>query len=248
MQSPPASAAAEFQSLRHFVLSDEYLTINARVARSQQTLVMNEAKDPISRNPVASVDELSLVWLPHIETITPGAGDVEPALLQVPVTVRPGLAARVDITQGLLQTNGTGPEHAVVDFVSNSRPTVSRAVAREIVLTLDVLDDFFILESRPLDGSTADATRSIRFDNVKGETAIRISIGNEPAEDIYAPEPQIVVDAELEAKETALEFSQFYKLSRNTPADPGLPQIKGRRPSGNLCATGYFNPTDGGIV
>lgn len=240
--------------LGHVVLDREFLEIEANVQPRHQTLMVNDFKDPIedSETPVKK-DERSLYWLPHLERITAGTGTFRPELLahplndgQVPANGVPGVAARLDLKNGYLETAGVEKER--LTFRTPTGDPFPRSVARQAVFTLDVKDDFFVLRSKPMyAGQSADTTRDMRFE-ANGATEIEIVIGNEPEDEIYHIAPPIL-PSDQAAKFAAAEFSLYYTMSTASrpvagrpPFVGNLPFVGGRRPNGVLCIGGVYQP------
>jgi len=241
--APPKNVPKQNENQRHVVLDGEYLTLVAKIDPKDDKLQVNMKKDPDSDTPTA-IDRFSLVWVPEVEKIMPGAGQIEPALLAKPVTVKPGIAARIDLVHGRLAT--TGADDVQVPFGPPGQPPVlTQAVAREIQLELDILDDSITFKSEPLDapnGGRPKAAGDLVFEKPKGATTMAIVIGNEPEEDIYQLMEPIQAGPST-ANDAALEFSLLYQLSKNHPPKGNVPQAPGRRPSGQVCIGGRYADT-----
>src|SRR5947209_3769048 len=143
LSAPPPATAGAAAGDAHVVLDGELLSIDGAVDRR---LELNTAKDRISQTPVSS-DLKSLYWLPHIDRITPGAGMIDPALIVKPISANtlPGLAARLDVTAGRLQTDGAIPDQ--VTFVAPSGARTEQSIARAAVLTLHLEGNALTLKS-----------------------------------------------------------------------------------------------------
>ena len=242
--APPQEAPKVNANLRHVVLDGEYLTLVTEIDPNDAKLNVNMKDDPDDTAPTA-IDRFSLIWVPEVERIMPGAGEIEPALLENPVKVKPGIAARIDLEYGRLAT--TGADAVEVPFGPPGQPPVlQQAVAREVQLKLDILDDSVTFASKPLDapngGAAPKPAGDLVFVKPQGATTMAIVIGNEPEEDIYQlmepiqPSPNLQQDA-------ALEFSLLYQLSKNKPATGNVPQVPGRHPSGQVCIGGRYTAT-----
>ena len=234
--SPPKGTAKDDV---HVVLDGEYLALQGIADRTFQP---NTVKDDIAKTPTA-LDQKSLHWLPHISRVTPGAGTISPKLLVNPVSpdTKPELAARIDLTKGRLETDGAMNDQ--VFFVSpDGRDIPPQSIARAAVLTVNVSGDALTLKSTPLIKGAKFKGRDIRL-NVPRNGHIDVVIGNEPEEDIYVDAPQFPTgESELDAEEEAREFGLYYNLSAEPPnGTAAVPRLKGRRPSGQLCAVGVFD-------
>jgi hypothetical protein len=230
-------------TLRHIKLGGERLLISAaNVAPGDETLTINKRKDPISSTPTA-YDDTSLYWLPAINDLAPGHGKLNPGYMTDPLNANPPLIARFDVTQGRLGTTGT--ERMQIPFRKENAPNgVRRAIARELLLTLEVLDDHVVLESHPLDGSPRDTSKDMRFD-ANGAETLEIVIGNEPDHDIYEPVPP-TAPIDVLVKEAAKEYKFYYKLCESKPIDPLFPFVSAR-PNGQMnCTQPRFDDHAGG--
>ena len=235
---PPPGTTGPAGSDAHVVLDGEFLSLQGI---ADKKFSPNIAKDPISDTPTA-LDEKSLHWLPHIGRVTPGAGTICPALMANPMSpaTQPGLAARIDLTKGKLETDGVMREQVI--FASpDGRDIPPQSIARAAVLTVNVSSDALTLKSSPLVKGVKFKSRDIRL-AVPKNGHINVVIGNEPVEDIYVDAPQFPTgDSKLQAEAEAREFGLYYNLSAQPPnGTAALPQLTGKRPSGQLCAVGVF--------
>lgn len=237
--SPPAGTTGPAANDAHVVLDGEFLSLQGMTDKSFQP---NNAKDPNAKTPTA-VDLKSLHWLPHISRVTPGAGTIAPELMVNPMNpgTQPGLAARIDLTKGRLETDGVMKDQVI--FASpDGRDIEPQSLARAAVLTLTVNSGALTLKSAPLVKGTKAKNRDIKL-NVPKNGHIDVVIGNEPVEDIYVDAPQFPADVTKdEADAEAREFGLYYSLSAQPPnGTAALPQLKGKRPSGQLCVVGVFD-------
>jgi hypothetical protein len=247
VHEPPANSMGS-DDMRHVLLDDgELLTLKARVT-GQQPLTLNENDDP-SPTPVRST-HFSLKWLPHVARIEdPPTGQIHPDLMVFPQDASSsdrGIVGRIDLDKGLLQTTGI-LDPVLIDFVAPGRDTVTTAIAREAELLLDVDDDRVVLEADSLFQErqpNRDTARDMTF-LANGAQELVITIGNEPADEIHQPIPTIRSDAQND-REVREEFRMLYRMSANrNPPNPRLPQVGGRRPSGNLCVIPVYEPPTG---
>lgn len=243
---PPPNSMGD-KDMRHVLLDDgEMLTLNAQVT-GQQRLELDESDDP-SLTPVRSTN-FSLKWLPHISVIEDEeTGKIESALMVLPqpAAAERGIVGRIDLDKGLLRTTGI-LDPVLIDFVAPGRPTVTTAVAREAELLLDVDGDRVVLESDSLfygRSPSRNGSRDMTF-LANGAEELVITIGNEPRDEIHQPIPTIRPD-DVNDKEVREEFRMLYRMSVNKNlANPRLPQVSGRRPSGNLCVIPVYEPPTG---
>jgi|GEM_PF-6471251 hypothetical protein len=231
-------------TLRHIRLDGERLLIRAaNVVQDDQTLTINKLKDPISSTPTA-YDNTSLYWLPAINDLAPGHGKLDPGYMTDPLHADPPLVARLDLTQGRLGTTGT--ERMQIPFrKEHAKNGVRRAIARELLLQMEVLGDHVVLESHPLDGSQRDASKDMRFD-ANGAETLEIVIGNEPDHDIYEPVPP-TAPIDVLVNEAAKEYKFYYRLCATPPGRNALYPFVKARPNGQMnCTQPRFNDGSGG--
>jgi hypothetical protein len=230
---------AENRNLRFAVLDDEFLILEANVDPAHAELSVNDSVDPFEPDEPVGATDTSLHWLPNIERIHPGFGNIESGLLEVPLRLKTSeLVARIDLTQGFLET--TGASKMKLKFRRQNGEQSVHAIAREAILKLRIAGDHFYLRSVSLVTGARQPDRDMRFD--AGGADLAIVIGNEPEEDIFTPAPEIT-DQDVAAEEAIAEFGNYYRLCARRVTDPPLPHVRGRRPSGHLCANGRYLPS-----
>ncbi|MEO8380179.1 MAG: clostripain-related cysteine peptidase [Acidobacteriota bacterium] len=222
----------------HVVLGGESLVLEANVKKPGLEIV--NFKDPRSPAPT-SKDRESFVWIPNIEKLAPGSGDVNPAYFNTPLTAVPQLLARVDFTIGRLITNGV--ERIQVPFRGRGGQEMLLPIAREALLEVAIEDDFFFLRSTGLDGRP-DPTKDMKF---VGPGDLELVIGNEPATDIYRITPPID-PIDVTSARASEEFKHYYRLCAVSPVDPFLPFLNVRPGRVTGCVQGTFKPSDGGTT
>jgi hypothetical protein len=215
------------------------VTLQAKFARGSAVLRPN-VEQPVSSFP-RNADRRSLYWLPTIERLAPGAGAIDPAFLQLPFKRKdsPRLAARVDLTNGLLETSGV-TESAVTFIRSQSRRESEVTIAREAVLTADVDGDSLVLRSQPLHRDGHDDDDDLVFTPPPGMTELSLVIGNEPDTDIYATPQEMDL---IPTTEGAKEFGLYYLLSKQRIADVALPAGANRGSPHQLCTVSKMGGT-----
>ena len=221
--------------LAHVMLDRERLTIVADVAPADRQLTIDRSQDAISSTPTSG-DAHSFRWLPKVEDLAPGHGDLNPGYFDDILNVTPRLIARFDFTQGRLAT--TGVEKVQVPFRSSTEAR-KKPMAREIALHLTIDGNSFTLRSEPFEG-TYDPANDLVFE---GEGDIEIVLGNEPAADMYEETPPIEPIDVIE-KAAAAEFVFYCSLCASVPTDPLLPHVASRPGRYTFCSMGQYNPTD----
>ncbi|HUR79476.1 MAG TPA: clostripain-related cysteine peptidase, partial [Thermoanaerobaculia bacterium] len=221
--------------LRHIVLRNERLTIVTDPAGPHKVLSLKRDTDPRPSSTPTRTNATSLRWVPTVQELVPGNGDLNPDFFNSPLAADPPLIARVDFAQGVLGTTGADPVQ--VPFV-NKAGTTKLPIARELLLELDVESDNFVLQSLNLDGSP-NPDRHMRFEP-GGD--VEIVIGNESAADIYEPSEPLR-DLDVIAGRCMAEFTIYYGMCANTPVDPPMPFISARPGVQTCCSVCIFNPS-----
>jgi hypothetical protein len=214
----------------HIELNGEELSIDADVVASDRTLRIDKSKDPVSSTPTES-DKYSLHWMTTLEDLERGFGKVQPGYFASPPTGSPELVARIEFTQGKLGT--TGAERVLVPFKKGSAKPTRRALARELVIDMDVGDDHFFLRSTPLYGGSSRG--DMRFD-ANGMSVLEIHLGNEAFDDIYWETPSIL-PIDVVQQNGAKEYEFYYSLCDVEPLRPRtLPLVASRVPGNTFCS------------
>ncbi len=232
---PPPDVKPQYADFRHVRLGGEMLTLCACVAPHDQTLQVNDRFNPNSPSPTEP-DLKSIHWVADMEKLNANAGNIKPGLLNVPPTDSPGLLARMDLTKGRFQTRGVDPVRA--RFRSDTGREVHTPIARETELTIDILDDEFILESTPILGGPHNPALDMKFRS-GGQPTLNIMIGHEPLADIYKPTPPTLPPSEVQAI-ARREFGMYYMLCQHQPVDPVFP-LTGDLGPGAYCMKSRFN-------
>lgn len=235
---PPLIMLEEkFENQRHVVLSGERITIDAKnVKREHRDLTIFQVKDKRSAKPT-SEDADSFFWIPDLKKLAPNHGNVNPAYFTDPLGARPKLLARVDFTLGLVKTAGV--ERVQVPFRKSRGRTVLMPIARELLLELEIEDDFFFLRSEGLDG-TPDSSKDMRFE-ATGQ--LELVIGNEPLADIYRTTPPID-PIDVVSQKASEEFKHYYSLCEIPPANPLLPHLAVRPGRETGCVHARYKASD----
>lgn len=239
-EGPPLIGLEEkLKNQRHVVLGRERITIDANPKRKHRVLSIFQDKDARSTKPT-SADADSFFWIPDVEKLAPGHGDVNPAFFNDPTRVQPKLLARVDFTVGLVKTGGV--ERVQVPFRKSRGKTVLMPIARELLLEIEIEDDFFFLRSEGLDGSP-DSSKDMRF---QGTGELELVIGNEPAADIYRTTPPID-PIDVVSQKALEEFKHYYRLCAVPPKNPLLPHLAVRPGRETGCVHGRYKPSPLGV-
>lgn len=225
----------------HIELKGEELSIEATVAPTHGRLSIDRHKDLISSTPT-EFDKNSLYWMTNIEQLEPGFGKVQPGYFKTPPTGSPELMARIAFTQGYLRT--TGAERVLVPFKKGNGKPTRRALARELVLEMDVDDEQLSLRSKPL--YPGDQPRGdMRFVPKKADAndvtakdgnVIEIHLGNEAFDDIYWDTPSIL-PIDVVEQTGAKEYEFYYSMCDVEPLRPRtLPFVAARVPGNTFCS------------
>ena len=240
-KEPPKNSLGN-PDLRHILIDDELLTLNAKFTGQKLQLIEHDPSDDPSPTPIPS-NAFSLTWLPHLQIADddPATGVIDPELMKLPQPTTPQprpVVGRIDLTNGVLRTTGIlSPE--LVEFSSSGRDKILTAIAREAELVLDLDDDSFVIESDSMfvgrtQNRAPNGPQDLSF-NFNGQPELVITIGNEPEDEIHEPLPQIKSDEQNDA-EAIEEFLLLYSMSqKKNIANPRLPRVSGRRPSSSVC-------------
>lgn len=163
--------------------------------------------------PRAQEEEHNLCWVPAIDEVLPGAGEVHPdCLAERPNTGR--VRARFRLRQGLLKTHDVGKyldDYVVAQFVPPpaGRPAVTQALAHWVAVEITNLpdDEEIMLVSYSL--SQGGEKRKLVLASA-GDPEVEVEIRNLCCGYYFAGERD-----EAEAPDTDYDFEALYLLSRD---------------------------------
>ncbi|MEO8383483.1 MAG: clostripain-related cysteine peptidase, partial [Acidobacteriota bacterium] len=228
---------------RHVVLGRERLTIEAKLKDSSSMLTLDESEDAFDSPTPTTTTNRSLLWLPNIQKLSQGdkppTGNIKAEYFNSPKTADPRLMARIDFTQGHLSTTGADPVQVPFDLAPLPNPPDPQRmpIARELLLTLEIEDDQFTLQSRDFDNND-QPTQDLYFE---AQGNLEIVIGNEAAADIYTSTMPIL-PIDVLASPCMQEFKFYYRMCEE-PSDEALyPYLSSRPGSQTCCSVAAFNP------